>query len=526
MKKIRFITLFLIIIFTICFQNIHIVSANEEKGTTYYISSDGVDSNSGTSPEEPVSYNFANKYAFSANDTILLKRGDTFYGTLAPIVDSGEGKFTIADYGKGELPIIKTVQVTNDEWKKENDGFYSFDLKELGNHTGVGGTSSNICRIEDASGKTIGRLMNDKVYCEKEYDYYIYDNCVYMKSKSELTSSFGKLEFVLEENGIEVSNNFHIKNLKITNCGRFGINFGNTVPRNVSINNCIITDNGNGLRNDGFSDGGGIMIYDGCFDVNIKKNIISDNYGPALRIFGGHIRYWNELSIKNNIISNNTQALSIDAGGNDPDIGLDNVYFMNNLCVNQGKNIENEIFDLNQSSDILIGSFGGQLFHLYIKGNTFINGNDEWRYISCNYDERFASITSGNNHIYASKEDAEIINLFQYYSEDFEADDDSQQTLFEIQDNFDIERGSEIAKADKKQINALLKQIATENYSKSIKCASDNFTYERMTDAENPFTFKDFVGLFHESVIVSFLIMFILGIALIIYKIILKKQRT
>ncbi len=526
MKKTRFFLLLLIIIICFSSSNIHTILAEETEGVTYYISSDGIDSNSGTSPEEPVSYNFANKYAFSANDSILLKRGDTFYGTLSPIVDSGEGKFTIADYGKGELPIIKNVQVTNDEWKKESDGFYSFDLKELGNHTGVGGTNSNICRIENKHNQTVGRLLYDKVYCEKEYDYYIYDNCIYMKSKFEPSEKFGKLEFILEENGIEVSSNFHIKNIKITNCGRYGISFGNTVPRNVTINNCIINGNGNDIQNNGYGNGGGLIIYDGCFDVKIQKNIISDNYGPALNLFGGHIRYWNELKVNNNIISNNAQALNIDAGGNDPDVGLDNVYFMNNLCINQGKNIEKDLFDLNQSSDILVRSFGGQLFHLYIRGNTFINDNDDWKYFSCNYDERFASITSGNNYIYASREDAKIFNLFQYYSEDIEANEDSELTLSEIQDKFDIERDSEIKQGGKKKAKTLLQKVSSENYTKIIKYASKNFTYEKTTDVENPFTFKDFIAQFDKTVINSFCIMVMLGIALTLYKIILKKKRT
>ncbi len=524
MKTVRFLSVFLIVIFCINFQNIHIVFADDEKGTTYYISNDGVDTNSGTSPEKPVSFDFANKYAFQSNDTILFKSGECFYGTLAPIVDSGEGTFTISSYGKGKKPEIKTVQITNDEWHNENNGFYSFDLKEADNHLGVGGFASNICRIETVNQKRIGSLCYSITDCINEFDFYIDDNCVYIRTDTEPTKEFGALQFVLEENGIELSSNFKIENLKISNCGRYGISFGNTIPKNVSITNCIIENVGNDTTEDEFRKGGGILIYDGCMGTKIKKNIISNCYGSAIRLFGHGVRYWNELEIKNNIFSKNAQSLAIDAGSNDADIGLDKLYFMNNICYEQGEPSEYDYLftEINQNSDIIISNFGGQLFDIYIKGNTFINSSKDWNYLSCVYDDRFSQITSGQNHFYLKKESKEIIKFSQYYL----GDEKFSHTLASIQETFDIERGSDEKKLDDQALKNISKIINSNNYSRIVDTTENNFVYEKETEIENPITFKDFVAQFDKSVIFTFCSFVILLIALSIYKIILKRRKV
>src|SRR5690349_8532040 len=75
---------------------------------TYYVSAAGVDTNDGRSPQTPwKTLAKASATTFHPGDSLLLRKGDTFPGSLA-LKGSGKPRAPIrlGNYGNGTLPII------------------------------------------------------------------------------------------------------------------------------------------------------------------------------------------------------------------------------------------------------------------------------------------------------------------------------------------------------------------------------------------------------------------------------------
>ncbi|MFT3680252.1 MAG: hypothetical protein QM791_08250 [Ferruginibacter sp.] len=81
--------------------------------TNYYVSSTGNDANAGTSPTAPwktISKVNSSFSSIAAGDSVLFKRGETFYGQLLPNKSgTATSKITISAYGTGAKPIISAL---------------------------------------------------------------------------------------------------------------------------------------------------------------------------------------------------------------------------------------------------------------------------------------------------------------------------------------------------------------------------------------------------------------------------------
>jgi hypothetical protein len=89
--------------------------------TTYYVSSSGSDSNSGTS--EATAWKTLNKVSstpFTSGDQVLFKRGDKFYGQLR-VNQSG---LTVAAYGIGAKPILTGEELVTTPWSVHSGDIY------------------------------------------------------------------------------------------------------------------------------------------------------------------------------------------------------------------------------------------------------------------------------------------------------------------------------------------------------------------------------------------------------------------
>ena len=85
-----------------------VVFAFTANATTYYISNDGNDSNSGTDASSPwQTINRLNSASLSAGDNVLFRRGDTFYGSIVASNSGRSGSpVTYGAYGSGNKPVI------------------------------------------------------------------------------------------------------------------------------------------------------------------------------------------------------------------------------------------------------------------------------------------------------------------------------------------------------------------------------------------------------------------------------------
>jgi len=99
------------------------------QATTYYVSSSGLDTNSGLTKLLPwKTFLHVNDRNFVAGDSILFKRGDTFYGTILPMNDSrgaAGNPVVFNSYGTGNNPIITGFTTITSGWTSEGGGIYS-----------------------------------------------------------------------------------------------------------------------------------------------------------------------------------------------------------------------------------------------------------------------------------------------------------------------------------------------------------------------------------------------------------------
>ncbi|MGV8171743.1 MAG: LamG-like jellyroll fold domain-containing protein [Candidatus Woesearchaeota archaeon] len=105
---------------------IPITGTPKGNGTTYYISTTGNDYNSGTSESAPwQTLTKVNSMTFNPGDTILFKRGETWYGSLTIKTSGTSGNpITYGAYGGvGDKPII-TGLTTITGWSSYGSGTY------------------------------------------------------------------------------------------------------------------------------------------------------------------------------------------------------------------------------------------------------------------------------------------------------------------------------------------------------------------------------------------------------------------
>ena len=126
----------------------HLFAAN------YYISAIGSDANNGLTPAsswQTISNVNARFSSFAPGDSVLFKRGDTFYGTITIDRSGSNGKpITISAYGTGAHPVI-TGFTTIWGWINEGGGIYSkvINSQALTNMVTIDGKQVGMGRYPD-----------------------------------------------------------------------------------------------------------------------------------------------------------------------------------------------------------------------------------------------------------------------------------------------------------------------------------------------------------------------------------------
>ncbi|HUC81403.1 MAG TPA: PA14 domain-containing protein [Flavisolibacter sp.] len=116
-----------------------LVAAIAANATNYYFSSQaGDDSRTGQQAQNPstpwrsLTKLNAMFHLLAPGDTVFLKRGDVFYGTIQPSVSGSSSQpIVITAYGAGELPVVSGVQrVLN--WKQKSGNIWEADTDIAG----------------------------------------------------------------------------------------------------------------------------------------------------------------------------------------------------------------------------------------------------------------------------------------------------------------------------------------------------------------------------------------------------------
>ena len=311
-----------------------------DKKTIYYVSSTGT-STVGTDPNDPMSYETAKEKTYLSGDTILLKKGDTFYGTFNPKITQIDNKITtISSYGEGEMPNIVGYKIADSEnsWQLDTNGIYKIDLTNKKYFSGLTTTddnSTNIGFLEDINGIKYFNKKGKLSELENEYDFYCDGTYLYIKSDENPYNKIGELRLATKTNLFILHSNLKIENIDFSGTGAHGLVGSDQKIENLEISNNIIQNVGGSYLKETTRFGNGIELYGtDASNIIVKDNIIRNIYDVGFTMQGTQGSGKN-IIVKNNAFVNNSQDSEIWENGSAT--GIQAYEFTNNISVNQGR---------------------------------------------------------------------------------------------------------------------------------------------------------------------------------------------
>ena len=355
-------------------------SKMKSANATYYVSSTGT-SLVGKDKDHPMSYETAKSRTFLSGDTILFKRGDTFYGSFYPKINKiNDKKTTISSYGTGALPNICGYKIADrkDCWIEhgKGQGLYQINLKDKRYFNGVqavDANSINIGFIEDKNGKKYYSKKSSLSELKNQYDFFCDDTFLYIKTDKNPYEDLGTLKLAPKAQALlYVSSNLKVENLKISGTGGHGILGADKTTENVEIVNNVIEDIGGSYLKASTRYGNGIEFYGtNVKDVVVKNNVIRNTYDVGFTIQGTE-GSGNNVIVENNVFVSNTQDSEIWESGSAT--GVRGYEFRNNISVNQGRGWGYEARpDKYAAAHILFWGYGIENTDIYFHHNLVYN---------------------------------------------------------------------------------------------------------------------------------------------------------
>lgn len=392
--KKTYFSIFVVLLFSaVMCLNVFTFPVRAASGKTFYVAANGKDDNDGLSPGSPLSFRMASATVLSGGDSILFRRGDTFYGSFQPLTynTSNSSRVTAGAYGSGEMPTLSLAKIVSKNWIKVAGGFYRYNLGTSGSYGGVQDSNTDVGFVEDADGKKWGVRRVNASACVNQYDFYCDNSYIYMKSSEDPYQKLGKMTMGVDGVIIRVTSNMNIQDLRLKYSAGHGINLQKEGYSNITVSGCVIEDIGGAqLGTSGFTKyGNGIELYGSASNVTVKQNIIRNTYDVGFTCQGGGSCSWKDIVVENNIFSYNTQSIEIWTSGTTAGMGIDGLYFKNNVCINQGEGWGTPARpDLVggggqvKMTDVLVYGYEAPVLKYSITGNTFYNANETNRVYS------------------------------------------------------------------------------------------------------------------------------------------------
>lgn len=306
----------------------------------YYVSSTGT-SKTGTDENDPMSYETANSKTYRSGDTILFKKGDTFYGTFDPTILQTDDKITtFSSYGEGELPKMSGYKIVNskDSWQLHEDGIYKVNLTDTQCFSGLMTTDSNSVNVgflEDSNGTKYFNKKGTLSELENQYDFYCDESYLYMKSDENPYSKLGELKLATRTNLFIMHSNIKIENIEFSGTGAHAIVGSDESTENIEISNNIIQDIGGSYLRGTIRYGNGIEFYGtNVSNVVVEDNLLRNIYDVGFTIQGTQGSGKNVV-VKNNVFVSNSQDSEIWENGSAT--GVESYEFTRNISINAGR---------------------------------------------------------------------------------------------------------------------------------------------------------------------------------------------
>ena len=310
-----------------------ILAAFFAKGTNYYVSNHGNNSNAGTSEGAPwKTIEKVNSQSFKSGDSILFERGGAFFGTLTPESGSASGHIVYGAYGSGTKPIIHHsvlldkqndwVDMGNNIWQTSGNQVIDSDVGNISfNSEESSGIKCPSLNELDSQGKFWYGHSNGKLHL-----YSIQNPASYYNS---IRCLFGPA-LILQNNESYIT----YQGLWLSYCGGFGIAGGNV--DNIVIKDCDFSYLGGYYPNEGTTIrvGNAVEFWARAENCLVEGCKIWEIYDAALTNQSTATGNQTNITYRYNIIWNCEYSFEIWHRG--PNSIVNNIQFINNTCMDAG----------------------------------------------------------------------------------------------------------------------------------------------------------------------------------------------
>lgn len=309
---------------------------------TQYVSGAGSDTNPGTEAAPWASLAriraALDTGVLRRGDTVLLRRGETFYGSIQiPAVKGTTGFLNFGAYGTGERPRINGYKISKAAWVQHALGVWKLNLTAgSGQYTGnTTATSTNVGFLKVA-GVINGYKRWSLDDLVNQWDFY--SDATYVYVKRNTTPGEG-IAFAVKQNGFQLSSNNRVTGLHMVGHGAHGMT--SVSSKHVFVGDCLIEETGGSQLSGTTRYGNGLEVWIGAVDNLFENNTIRQTYDVGYTMQGRAERAsvaWTDIHFRNNRIENCNQSFEVWSQGT-PAAGTGHIgcSFTDNVCVDAGK---------------------------------------------------------------------------------------------------------------------------------------------------------------------------------------------
>lgn len=309
---------------------------------TRYVSATGSDTNPGTEAAPWASLArivaAAGSGELQRGDTVLLKRGETFYGSLQiPALKGTTGFLTFGAYAAGERPTISGYKISKAAWVQHAPGVWKLDLRAgSGQYTGNTAAASTNVGFLKVAGIIRGYKRWSLSQLVNQWDFYSDATHVYVKLA---TMPGADVAFAVKQNGFQVSSDNRVTGLHMVGHGAHGMT--SVSSQHVYIGDCLVEEIGGSQLSGTTRYGNGLEVWIGAADNLFENNTIRQTYDVGYTMQGtaeGPNEAWTDVHFRRNRIANCNQCFEVWSQGTAAaGTGHIRCTFTDNVCVDAGK---------------------------------------------------------------------------------------------------------------------------------------------------------------------------------------------
>lgn len=310
---------------------------------------------------------------------MLFRRGDTFYGELAP-----PHGCAIAAYGHGPKPVLTMYKLLNraDGWIEHSPDVWAIDLGKPATHDGYAGCpDANIgyLLVDGAVMPARKSLLSDLA---APWDFWcnVETNMLYVKVPTNPTQIAADIKAApngtaFGETGRVVyfgEGTNEIRDMHITGTGGCGI--GGVAP-DVYVHDCLINLVGGAVLQDGTNRryGNGIENWVDVKRWLIEGNEITQTYDVAWSAQGraGTSGGWQDITFRNNYVHRCSQSIEFWSTGSKSSGGFERILVEGNLFERAGYSVFSDVRPDQEVRVHLLTYFLETPVDITIQDNTF-----------------------------------------------------------------------------------------------------------------------------------------------------------